>query len=287
MVVINVKRTDNDQFLYECSVADSNDKVIRDLCMIWNMRERLARLCGAVEELAKHGPMKPESERGIDEIAERDGRAPAAHGPHYAADPLGMRTGDAPPPGLADVLRRTAADAHALVSKATFAAGMALTLPALQERLDNIRGAVIMAYPMSLPPFDTVRLFIEDPDDGFLQEQMGQEYMDPATATLWWAGKEFFRDQNVGDRVGRNEKTKVVAKLQKRAGGPPAREPAVSEEERKAMMAFYFKKQEEEKALAEDADDTYLGAAWANPRALKSSLLGTGSIGWRPAAGRP
>jgi len=24
--------------------------------------------------------------------------------------------------------------------------------------------------------------------------------MDPATATLWWAGKEFFRDQTVGDR---------------------------------------------------------------------------------------
>jgi hypothetical protein len=47
----------------------------------------------------------------------------------------------------------------------------------------------------------------------------------------------------VGDRLGWNEKTKVVAKLQRSGAGPPAREPAVSEEERKAMMAHYFKRQ--------------------------------------------
>lgn len=51
-------------------------------------------------------------------------------------------------------------------------------------------------------------------------------------------------------RLGKNEKTKVIAKLQKSGSGPPQREPAVSEEERKAMMAHYFKKQEEMKKLA-------------------------------------
>jgi len=50
----------------------------------------------------------------------------------------------------------------------------------------------------------------------------------------------------VGDRLGWNEKTKVVAKLQRSGAGPPAREPAVSEEERKAMMAHYFKRQVKE-----------------------------------------
>ncbi len=57
------------------------------------------------------------------------------------------------------------------------------------------------------------------------------------------AAKEFKRDQKVGDRLGMNEKTKVICKLCSPGGGPPAREPAVSEDERKAMMAFYFKKQ--------------------------------------------
>jgi hypothetical protein len=64
------------------------------------------------------------------------------------------------------------------------------------------------------------------------------------------------------------------------------REPAVSEDERKAMMAWYFKQQEQQKALAEDRDDGYLGAAWANPKGLKADLLGTGSIGWKPSASR-
>lgn len=31
MVVIQVKRTETDAFLYECSIADSNDKVVREL----------------------------------------------------------------------------------------------------------------------------------------------------------------------------------------------------------------------------------------------------------------
>ncbi len=57
------------------------------------------------------------------------------------------------------------------------------------------------------------------------------------------AAKEFNRDEKVGDRLGMNEKTKVICKLRPPGGGSPAREPAVSEDERKAMMAFYFKKQ--------------------------------------------
>lgn len=103
----------------------------------------------------------------------------------------------------------------------------------------------MMAFPQGLPEYDPVRLFIEDngKPDGFLADQMGNDYLDPSTACLWWAGKEFFRDETVGDRVGKNEKTKVIAKLQRKGGGPPAREAAISEEERKAMMAWYFKKQ--------------------------------------------
>jgi len=57
--------------------------------------------------------------------------------------------------------------------------------------------------------------------------------LDPATAQLWCAGKEFVREELVKDRVGRNEKTKVVVKLQKPGHGAPAREPCVSEAERK------------------------------------------------------
>ncbi len=37
MVVINLKRTEIDQFLYECSINDSNDKVIRELVRVLSL----------------------------------------------------------------------------------------------------------------------------------------------------------------------------------------------------------------------------------------------------------
>lgn len=106
------------------------------------------------------------------------------------------------------------------------------------------------AYPMGLPEFDPVRLTIEG-GAGLDGTQAGAELLDEETAGLWMAGKEFRRDQAVGDRVGKNEKTRITCKLQNPGSGPPGREPAVSEDERKAMMAFYFKRQEELKRLAE------------------------------------
>lgn len=259
MVVIHIKRSETDGFLFECSVTDSNDSIIREICAVHALREKLGRLSGMVDELAIHGPSKPESERGLDEVAEREGRV-VVKGPHYRSDPLGSRTGDAPAPGLADVLAKTSADGLSAASRDHASRGVALTSRGLQEKVDNIRGAVAMAYPMGLPEWDPVRLMIESKLDGtdFLAEMAGKDILDPATATLWWAGKEFFRDGLVGDRVGKNEKTKVVARLQSATGGAPVREPAVTEEERKSMMAHYFKKQEEEKRLVEDNDDNYV-----------------------------
>ncbi len=44
------------------------------------------------------------------------------------------------------------------------------------------------------------------------------------SAELWWAGKELQRGKLLCDFVGKNEKTKLVVKLQKRGAGAPQRE---------------------------------------------------------------
>jgi hypothetical protein len=75
---------------------------------------------------------------------------------------------------------------------------------------------------MGLPEYDLARINLEENEDF-------NEDIDANTATLWWAGKEFFRDQLVKDRVGKNEKTKITAKLTKAGSGPPMREPVISE----------------------------------------------------------
>ena len=170
------------------------------------------------------------------------------------------------------------------LAPASVANGIVASAEGMRRLIDSLRTAVEQAVPAGLPADDPVSIMLSnDANEQWLRDNLGNAYMDPATAELWWAGKEFVRGQTVGDRVGRNEKTKIVAKLQKPGQGAPMREAAVSEEERKAMMAWYFKKQEEEKALAEDKDDRYIQAQWADSKALKTSLNGTGSIAWRPS----
>jgi hypothetical protein len=126
---------------------------------------------------------------------------------------------------------------------------------------------------MGLPEWDTVRLTIEGLQ-GLDGTAAGNECLDPDTAELWIASRNLERNQVLSDRLGRNEKTKVIAKLQRPGAGAPGREPGVSEEERKAMMAFYFKKQEEMKKLADNEEDAYLNSSWADPKALQRSLRG-------------
>lgn len=57
---------------------------------------------------------------------------------------------------------------------------------------------------------------------------------------LWWANKELMRGKHLHEYVGKNEKTKIVAKIQRRGGGAPVREPVVDEATQKAMMAFAY-----------------------------------------------
>lgn len=138
---------------------------------------------------------------------------------------------------------------------------------------------MIVAYPMGLPEWDTVRLTIEG-NEGLEGTGASQSLLDENTAELWVASRIFDRSpgQTVRDRLGGNEKTKVIGKLQRPGGGPPGREAGVSEDEKKAMMAYYFKKQEEMKALAESSEDDYLHSAWADPKALQRSMQGQGNI---------
>merc|ERR1712083_769383 len=103
-----------------------------------------------------------------------------------------------------------------------------------------------------------------------------QQVLDHTQTNLWWAGKELRVDQTLEQYVGRNEKTKIVAKLAPKSSGAPVREPRIDENTHKAMMAHYYKKQEETKKLQDDEDDSYLDAEWANPKSLKDALVGGG-----------
>merc|ERR1719408_1121611 len=140
----------------------------------------------------------------------------------------------------------------------------------------------MICYPMGLPDFDIVRQILEEREDA--EGKSAMEHLDGEKASLWCFSKELQRDKKLSDYVGKNEKTKVVAKLQKKGAGAPQREPLVSEDEQKAMIAHYHKKQQQAEKLAAEDDDAYMHSAWANPKSLKNAFTGVGDISWR--AGR-
>jgi hypothetical protein len=273
MVLFHVKKGDKESFLYETTCDTSNDVVIREIVEIWNMRLRLGQLCGALREMGQYGPMKKPDSAGLDEVAEKYSGASIEKNEFYQADPTGARTGNGVGPQLMETIERVCQDAEAVLSPNYAAMKKTLTLDLLVEKLDNMRGSVVMAYPMGLPEWDTVRLTIEGVE-GLEGTAAGQELLDSDRAELWIASRQLERSQTVADRLGKNEKTKVIAKMQQPGGGCPGREAGVSEEEKKSMMAYYFKKQEELKQLSESNDDDYLHSAWADPKALQRSLRG-------------
>eukprot|EP00600_Ochromonadales_sp_CCMP1393_P004995 CAMPEP_0174954854 /NCGR_PEP_ID=MMETSP0004_2-20121128/658_1 /TAXON_ID=420556 /ORGANISM="Ochromonas sp., Strain CCMP1393" /LENGTH=285 /DNA_ID=CAMNT_0016202719 /DNA_START=23 /DNA_END=880 /DNA_ORIENTATION=+ len=279
MVVIQVKTSDTDSFLYETTCDTSNDAMVREITQVWNLRLRLMQLVGGLREMAKYGPMKEPNKAGLDQVAEQYNNEVIEKNQYYQADPMGVRTGNGPGPQLAETIERVCIDTETALSPDLVKRKIATSLAVLNEKLDNIRGVTIMAYPMGLPEWDTIRLTIEG-NEGLDGTGAGQNVLNEETSELWVASRMFDRTngQTVGDRLGRNEKTKVIGKLQKPGAGPPGREPGVSEDEKKAMMAFYFKKQEEQKKLAESSEDDYLHSSWADPKALQNSMRGISNV---------
>jgi hypothetical protein len=149
MVVFQIKKSDTDTFLYEASCDMTSDHVVRELTEIWNLRLRLSQLCGAIREMGRHGPMKHPDKAGLDEIATSYGGAAIERGEYYEADPTGMRTGNGVGPQLMETIERVAHDAESVLTKDMVARKFAVSLPMLQEKLDNMRGAVTMCKYIS------------------------------------------------------------------------------------------------------------------------------------------
>ncbi|KAL1515794.1 hypothetical protein AB1Y20_002410 [Prymnesium parvum] len=289
MVLLQVKRSEKESFLYEVPAATEIEEVRRELVKIHNLRFKTNRLTAAVEQLALYGPMKLPEQQGLDDetplLEDYDvttgttQKRTVQHGANYRQDPTEKRTGGAPSDELASVLNRTAEDAKALVSQRMVEMKKPITSKVLEDALNNIRGAVMIVYPMGLPDYDDVRRILEEREE--LDGASALEVLEPNKASLWFFSKEAMDGKLLSDYVGKNDKTKVIAKLQKKGASAPMREPVVSEDEQKAMVAFYHKKQQEMEKLSLEDEDNYMHSQWANPKALKNAFTGVGDVSWK------
>jgi hypothetical protein len=287
MVVLNVKRGDQPQFLFETLTSMKMDDILAELCQIYNDRLRIGRLCMAMEQLAVHGIAKPPNMVGLtdEQVAElghkdqSDTYYPSG-GSTFNRDAIGYRTGHAPTEQMQQVLLKTVAEAKAAIHKDLTTKNTPLSTSTIRDVLDKLRGAVMIVYPMGLPPYDEVQAILED-DEDLAGKQASKEVIEPAQFQVWWAGKELQRGKLLSDYIGRNEKTKIVCKIQKRGAGAPVREPVYDESTQKEMMAYAYRKQEEWKRLEAAEDEEHLNADWASSDQLRSQLHGTGNIRWR------
>jgi len=287
MVVLHVKKGDQSQFLYETTVKEHIADLVPKLVKIYNGRLKIDRLYYELETLAKHGIVLPANMQGltdeqITELKLVDSYSATIYpsgGTKECKDPIGRRTGNAPTDKMGDIINKTRAEAREDVSKKLVDANKHMTYSNVQEALDKMKGAVTIVYPMGLPPYDPIRLEFED-DEDLTGTQASKEILEESGSSIWFSTKEMSADKTLEDYIGKNEKTKVVVKLQKRGGGAPSREPVMTEDEQKRLMAHYHKKQEEMKRLDADGADAYLNSKWADSSQLKKQFQGLGDIKW-------
>lgn len=289
MVRLHLKRGDESKFLYDTTTKVPVTELVAACTEIFNGRLKIERLCAQIQMLADHGISKPSEAIGLtdEQVVEmkiQDLWTPKCYpsgGSVFNRDDIGIRTGNAPKPELAQVLRKTVDEAKEAISKKRCQARKPMTMDDINAEFDKLKGAVMIVYPMGLPPYDEVSHILNGTEN-LAGRQDATLVVDPEEAEIWWAGKQMMPGKTLGDYVGKNEKTTLIAKLQKRGGGAPVREPVVDAETQKQMMAHAYKKQEEWKKLEEANDDAYLNQPWADSSSLKRSMHGTGNISWRP-----
>ncbi|KAK0131683.1 UPF0769 protein C21orf59 [Merluccius polli] len=289
MVQLHLKRGDESQFLFNTAADVSVETLVQQVAAIYNGRLKVDRICSEMPELAEHGVTQPPAMQGLTEEQvvelklkdEWGEKCAPSGGSVFTKDDIGRRNGHAPNDKMKEVLKRTVDEAKALISKKQVQASVCVTMEMVKEALDQLRGAVMIVYPMGLPPHDPIRMELENEED-LSGTQASLQVIPESECQLWWAAKELHKEKKLQDYIGKNEKTKIVVKIQKRGQGAPAREPIVTEEQQKQMMMHYYRRQEELKKLEDADDDSHLDSAWSDRQALKRQFQGLNNIKWGP-----
>jgi len=289
MVLITIKSGNDPQFLFDVPAKTEVEKVREQVRLIYNARLKVERIATEIDQLAQYGTILPENMQGLneDQIIDLKLKDPwtekciPSGGAIENKDIYNRRNGQRPNDNMVKILQDTITKSKESISKKKIEEKVALTLEMVQESIDNMKGACMIVYPMGLPPHDPIQAEFENRED--LSGQQASKLVIPEfQCALWWASKELQDGKILSDYVGRNDRTKIVAKIQKIGQSAPAREAVVSEAQQKEMMAKAYRRQEELKKLEENSEDDYLHSAWADSNQLKRHLTGMGDIKWGP-----
>lgn len=218
MVILRVKHNDQDQFLFETNLQASVEEVATKVTSIYNGRLKVHRICSEMEELAKYGTLYPPEILGltpeqVDDMKLTDSwgeKCIPSGGFTVVKDPIGRRNGKQPRKEMQDVLNKAVKEAKDMISKNLVLQHKSLDMKVVREAINLLKGATLIVYPMKLPPHDVIRMEFENIED-LSGTQASLEVIDPATAQLWFCGKEMYREGKLlGDYVGKIENCKVI-----------------------------------------------------------------------------
>jgi hypothetical protein len=254
MVKLHIKKGDDSHFLYETTVSANVEAELKTILNIYNGRLKVDRLCSEIEYLSKAGITLPPNMQGLTDeqitelklVDEWGNKCIPSGGYVEKRDELGRRNGRVPNEKMAELLMKTVKEAKEKISKQLVSRDICITEKDVQEALDVLKGACMIVYPMGLPPYDNIQMEFDNEED-LSGTQASKEVIPPDMGSIWFSGKEMLPNKVFADYLGKNEKSKVIAKIQRKGAGAPGREPVVGESEQKQMMAYYYKKQEEMK----------------------------------------
>lgn len=167
-----------------------------------NLRLKLDRAAIALEDLASKGPMKPEELRGLkdyeeylrnEDITTINGlkKMPPKIGVREVADETNYRTGWLLGEEITKTMLDEAMKTKETIHKTQVDLKQALTFEVLQERLDIIRGVIMMAYPAyyGLGEWEPIRVILENGEE-FDEKMDLTDDLNPENTTIWVVGKE-------------------------------------------------------------------------------------------------
>lgn len=293
MVVLKIKQGNDHLFNFKTDLSQPVETVQDQIIKLFNHRLKCQRLCDEISMLAKHGvQVRPEmmglTPDQIEELKLVDDYAtktciPSSGFGEETPDDCGRRCGRPPRVDMQNVLAKTISEAKASI----FKEGQLLDFDLVDEYISNLRGAVMIVYPMGLPPYDHIQLEFEGKEEESLSGTQASKAIISDKGSLWFASKKMEYDSGklLSDYLDIryvNEKSKVVIKIQGEfSQGAPGKEPQMDKETHQKMMMQMYKRQEEMKRLHEEAEfdqDSYLDSQWADPNAMKKRLTGLGNV---------
>ena len=306
MVLLHVKRSDKDTFLFDTPAATEVDA--------GSARSPRSTTCGKdgrlaaqVEGLAAHGLMRCRSSRAST-TRRRSSRTTTSRSTTKARAlpetrrallprPAGGRTGNAPSPELAAVPtdgggREGARPERQVQMK------VATTQKALADAVGNIRGAVMIAYPMASrlrrrpPTWRSARRSTAPRGSRSWRSRRRRSGASTRAAAREIAvrvrairrafppraiRRAQFSERCTAVTTGTRARTRRPrwwrsCRRRGRARRSAGRLPPTA----KAMIAFYHKKQQEAEALALEDEDAYMNSSWAN---LEGAEVGVHRVG--------